>query len=171
MEYFSAIKDADIFENPVPEPKEYIDRPTVKGVVIDKEGDIALLHARGHALFPGGGIEQEETEEEAFKRECMEEIGCDVEIDAVIGKALQFRAEDAKKYEVYFFVARVIGEKGKPTTLNQGELDLTLTWDSKEEVKTLLENQPNTVPKDDYPLQFNCRTHLAAFKKYLEMSK
>ena len=37
MEYFSIIKDADIFENPTPEPAEYKIRPTAKGVVLDEE--------------------------------------------------------------------------------------------------------------------------------------
>jgi len=165
------IKDADIFENPVAEPSEYKVRPTAKGIVIDGDEKIALLHARGHGLFPGGGIEEGGNAEYAFERECMEEIGCVVAINTLLGKVLQFRAEDTKKYEVHFFVAHVIGEKGKPTSLNQGELDCVLTWNTKEEVETILENQLNTIPKDDYPAQFNCRTHLAAFKKYLEENK
>jgi len=43
MEYFSIIKDSDIFENPLPEPEMYTSRPTVKGIVSDADGDISVL--------------------------------------------------------------------------------------------------------------------------------
>ncbi len=168
MEHFSTIRDADIFEIPVIEPEQYKTRPTAKGVVRDSEGNIALLEARGHFLFPGGGIEESETREEAFVRECVEEIGCQVKIFGSVGTAIQYRAEDAKKYEIYFYVANVVGKKGVPTTLEASELASILSWSSEEETKNILENQWERIPKYDYTSQFNTRTHYLAFKKYLD---
>lgn len=168
MEYFLTIKDADIFLESTVEPLEYKVRPTSKGIVIDSDGNIALLTARGHGLFPGGGIEAGETKEVAFIRECKEEIGCDVAITSYLGQFDQYRAQDGKKYEVHFFIAHVIGEKGTPTTTEAGELSCTLTWEKEDDLEKILEQQLRTIPLDEYPSQFNCRTHLGAFKKYLE---
>ncbi len=171
MEYFSIIKDSDIFENPVAEPEVYTVRPTAKGIVIDNESKIALLSNGEHSLFPGGGVEEGESFEEAFIRECKEEIGCDVEIVSHIGDALQFRAKSTAKYDVHFFVGHVAGEKGSPTTTEVGELACVLNWLTPDEVLAVLEEQMNTIREDDYPAHFNCPTHLTVFKKYLDEKK
>ncbi len=168
MEYFLTIKDTDIFPDSAVEMKEYVVRPTSKGIVIDGDGGIALLTARGHGLFPGGGIEMGETKEEAFIRECNEEIGCNVMITSYLGQFDQYRAQDKKKYEVHFFVAHVIGEKGRPTTTQAGELACVLTWETKEAIGEILVQQLHTIPLDEYPSQFNCRTHLGVWRKFLE---
>lgn len=168
MDYFSIIKDADVFENPGEEPKNYKVRPTAKGIVLDSDGHIALLSNGEHSLFPGGGVDDGETFEEAFIRECKEEIGCDVAIISHIGNACHFRAKNMTKYDVHFFVGKVVGEKGTPTTREAGELACTINWLTKEEVLTTLEEQMHTMRDDDYPAHFNCPTHLAMFKKYLE---
>lgn len=110
MGYFSIIKDADIFENPGEEPKEYTVRPTAKGIVLDNDGKIALLSNGEHSLFPGGGVDKGETYEQAFIRECKEEIGCDIEVLHAIGNAMHMRGKSMMKYEVHFFVGRVVGK-------------------------------------------------------------
>jgi ADP-ribose pyrophosphatase YjhB (NUDIX family) len=172
MEYFHSIKDSDIFENPLPEPVEYIDRPTVKGLVFDSEGKIPLLFGNGYGLFPGGGIEEGEVSEEAFIRECKEEIGCNIEIVSKIGTAVQFRAKQQRRYVVDFFVAKVVNEKGVPTTDQVDELACEVKWLSPEEVRKSFLELINWLPQDEYyQTNFNSRTHLAALEKYLEMKK
>lgn len=171
MEYFHSIKDSDIFENPLPEPEIYIDRPTVKGLVFDSENKIALLWSPqyGYGLFPGGGIEKEETPEQAFIRECQEEIGCDVKILHFLGAAVQFRAKDGRKFEIYFYVAKVFGDKYNPTTTQEDELAVITKWMTEDEVDQQLTNQVSLISKDWYQRQFNSRTHLAAFKRYINL--
>ncbi len=169
MEPISLIKDADIFENPHTEPKFYKIRPTVKGIVLDENRLIALLSTRGHSLFPGGGVEAGETHEEALVRECKEEIGCDIEILSYLGECDQYRASIAKKYEVHFFVARVVGEKRIPLTEEIDELDSIPIWETAENVENILEEQIAVIPDDEYAVHFNCRTHLVAWKRYLEL--
>ncbi len=177
MDYFLIIKDADVFENPAVEPEEYTVRPTAKGIVFDSEGRVALLSNGEHSLFPGGGVDavgpegiegKGETFPEAFVRECKEEIGCDVEVLYPLANACHFRAKNRTKYDVHFFVGRVIGEKGTPTTKDRGELACTIEWLTEEETLNVLEKQMSTIREDDYPAHFNCPTHLAVFKKYLE---
>lgn len=176
MNYFHSIKDSDIFDNPLPEPNEYIPRPTVKGIVVDDEGKIALLRGLTHSLFPGGGVEEGESLENAFIRECIEEIGCRVEIGSTLGTALQLRSKDNRKFDTHFFIAKIIGEKGIATTVQEDEQGLPTDWLSKEEVLDLLKKQVENLTTDEkykevYQPHFNCRTHLAAFKKYLEEYK
>ncbi len=171
MEVISTIKDSDIFENPSPAPKFYVKRPTVKGIVFDEEGNIALLSVRGHSLFPGGGVEGNESLEEALIRECQEELGCKILIIQYIGQYDQYRDLSAKKYEIHFFVAGVVGGKGTPTTTDASEQECVLTWESKDTVQAILEQQIETLPFEEYASQFNVRTHLEAFKKYLEIHR
>ena len=171
MEPLSIIRDRDIFENPITEPKFYTIRQTVKGIVLDGDGNIALLSTHGHSLFPGGGVEDEETKEMAFIRECKEELGCDVIIIGYIGEFFQYRSQTAKKYEISFFVAHVIGDKGIPTTKNQEELDCVISWETLEETIGILQNQIVNASLGDYSVQFNAHTHLLALQYFLEMKK
>jgi 8-oxo-dGTP diphosphatase len=171
MDYFSIIKDADVFENPDEEPKKYKERPTAKGIVLDSDGKIALLSNGEHSLFPGGGVDEGETFEEAFIRECKEEIGCDIEVLYPIGNAYQYRAKNMTKYDVLFFVGCVIGQKGIPTSTSPGELACTISWLSEVEILKILEEQIPHIREDDYAAHFNCPTHLVAFRKYLGMKK
>jgi ADP-ribose pyrophosphatase YjhB (NUDIX family) len=169
MEPFAIIKDADIFEDPATEPKFYERRITVKGVVFDEDGDIAVLTTRGHSLLPGGGVEGDEGLEDAFVRECREEIGCDVTLLEYLGVGFQYRAQTAKKYEVHFFVAQVTGEKGSPSTEDRDEQSLVLSWETIGTVQDVLESQIESIPQEEYATHFNARLQLEAFRKFMEI--
>ena len=52
-------------------------------------------------MFPGGGVEEGETAEEAARREAMEELGLDVEIDELVAEATH---EGTRQH---FFSARI----------------------------------------------------------------
>ncbi len=171
MQPFLILSESDIFENPAKEPEVYVSRPTAKGFVIDNEGNIALLHVHDVCGLPGGGIEEHETPEVAFVREILEEIGCNIQIKSYIGLAIQNRARAGKKQEIHYFVADVIGEKGKPTTTEEDEKNVPWTWNSPTEVLAFFKKQIPLIAKENYAMQFNGRTHLAAFEKYLEESK
>lgn len=166
-EPISILRDADIFDIQATKPEVLKPRPTAKAIVRDNEGNIALLSADGHSLFPGGGVEEGESNEEACIRECKEEIGCDVVIQDYIGRYDQERNRDGKLYQVYFYVCEVVGEKGKPTTKQKGELACKLTWHTEGEVWSILESQIEAILQDHYAAQFNCRTHRDVFKRYL----
>ena len=62
-------------------------REAARGVVVDADGLIALLWVgkHGYAKLPGGGLENGDDAEQAFYRECLEEIGCQVTITQQLG--------------------------------------------------------------------------------------
>lgn len=174
MEYFLTLQDKDIYPVEEKDSTEYFIRPTAKGFVLDNQNNICLISINEFYGLPGGGIEPGETPEEAFVRECKEEIGCDVKIEKEIGVTLQIRDETQKKYKIYYFVARVVGEKGDPITTQDDEIGLLFGWHSIEETGRLLEDQVERISiieerktdkqSSNYSMNFNVRTHLAAFK-------
>ena len=57
-------------------------RNAAKAIIIE-EGKVLLIKNKGNGIyytFPGGGQEHNESLEEALKRECLEEIGAEVEV-------------------------------------------------------------------------------------------
>ena len=52
-----------------------------RGIVEGKDGKIAVIYKKNKNEYklPGGGVDKGEDFKEAFKRECIEEIGCMIE--------------------------------------------------------------------------------------------
>jgi 8-oxo-dGTP pyrophosphatase MutT (NUDIX family) len=125
-------------------------RNAARAVVMDTEKKIGLLHVanRGHYVLPGGKIETSEDREAALRRECREEIGCEIDILGEIGSVVEYRKMFAMLQTSYCYFARVVGEKGIPRfTENEKEKGFTPMWLSYDEaLKTLEENNP-TVPQ------------------------
>lgn len=68
--------------------KNYVDRPGAYAV-IERDGFFAVVRNPKSVFLIGGGIEGDETPEEALHREVLEEIGWSIRIDEKIGVALQ----------------------------------------------------------------------------------
>ena len=53
-------------------------RKGARGIIINHDGKIAVFNKvnKNEYKLPGGGINEGETPEEAFKREALEETGC-----------------------------------------------------------------------------------------------
>jgi 8-oxo-dGTP diphosphatase len=105
------------------EVKKYPVREASRAVVVDREGKIALLHVTKDNYFklPGGGIETGEDKISALKRECQEEIGCDIEIVGEIGSIVEYRKSFELKQTSYCYFARVSGEK-RTSNFDAGEV-------------------------------------------------
>lgn len=91
-------------------------RHAARAVVMDENGNVALLPvSKGdYYKLPGGGIDEGENIIEAVKRECIEEIGCEIEIIKELGEILEYRPKINFKQISYCFLAKLSGLKGKP---------------------------------------------------------
>jgi 8-oxo-dGTP pyrophosphatase MutT (NUDIX family) len=98
------------------EVKTYQVRTAVRAVVFDKDNKVAILNVSKHGYYklPGGGVETGENLHQALKRECLEELGCEVEITGELGEIIEYRKMFKLKQISPCFLARVVGEKGQP---------------------------------------------------------
>lgn len=78
---------------------QYEERPSAYGILINKEGHIAVVEVRGRYFFPGGGIDADEAPEDCVKRETLEEIGFEISGLRLLGEAVDyFQSFKNKKY-------------------------------------------------------------------------
>lgn len=106
------------------EVEKYATRKAARAIVFDENELVALLHVTNNKFYklPGGGIEISETREEALKRECLEEIGCNIEIVKEVGSIVEYRKKFKVKQTSYCYIAKLVGEKGVPN-LEQDEIE------------------------------------------------
>jgi 8-oxo-dGTP diphosphatase len=87
---------------------------TRAGIVLIEENKVALIerHRAGldYFVFPGGGVDEGESPEQAAVREAMEELGVEVAIKQKVA-VIHFD----QSTQVYFLVDRVGGEFGSGT--------------------------------------------------------
>lgn len=83
----------------------------VRAVIIHNNNLVALERHKGDShfwCFPGGGVEEGETEKEALIRECLEEINIQVKVGEKIWE------QDFHSEKISFYLCHVIsGEVGK----------------------------------------------------------
>ncbi|MFA6194326.1 MAG: NUDIX domain-containing protein [Patescibacteria group bacterium] len=118
-------------------------RRAARAVVFDNDKNIGILYVGkyNYHKLPGGGLEGDESIEEALKRECLEEIGCNIEIFEELGEIIEYRDEWLLKQHSYCYLANMVGDKGRPDfTQKEIETGFEIKWVSLEEAIKLLEN-------------------------------
>ena len=135
------------------EASTYALREAVRAIVFDDNNKIALLKVSRDAYFklPGGGVEIGEDFETALKRECLEEIGCDIKNISPLGQTEEYWKEDNEKQISYCYVSELDGQKGSPE-LTQSEKDrgFETVWMTVEEAIIALESCSPTQWEGDY---------------------
>src|SRR5215207_7068329 len=85
------------------------------GIVLIKENKVALIerHRAGldYFVFPGGGVDEGESAEQAAIREALEELGVEVAIKQKVAEIQLGR----KSRQIYFLVEQTGGEFGTGT--------------------------------------------------------
>ena len=133
--------------------KEYPVRLVGKAVILDKENNILLFNN----YLPGGGVESGETFEEGLKRECLEEVGAEVDIMQELGVIIQYRDYLKKKYEIHGFLTKLVFIQ-RPRTVQEDEIGKESHFVTFVEAKKMLserikEMETSTVEKDSEEYQ------------------
>ena|SRR3989344_837156 len=141
------------------EIKSYTLRKAVRAIVFDGKRKIALLHVTKAKYYklPGGGIENNEDQVSALKRECREELGSDIEVISKVGLIVEYWRMTTTKQISYCYLAKLKGKKGTPN-FTKGEIKdgFKGTWLPYEEAiravaesnATNLEGRAYIVPRD-----------------------
>lgn len=125
--------------------KIYSDRITVKGVIFNQEGKILVFNSS----LVGGGVENNETNEEALHREALEEAGIRIEIIKPLGKVIAYRHEKKLRYVMYGYLCKFIKKIQEPTDEIENppfweDLDLSINRFNKD-IKDLEENNSTEI--------------------------
>lgn len=124
-----------------------------RGIIIASDGKIAIFNKanKNEYKLPGGGIDDKEIPEETFKREALEETGCEIEIIRSLGTIEEHKSLDNFKQISYIFVAKVINNKHK-LNLTQKEQDegARLMWLEDTEALKLITNCYNYLKASKY---------------------
>ncbi len=123
------------------EAATYAVRRAARAIVRDGEGNIGILFVSGknYHKLPGGGIEAEESVLDALRRECKEELGCEIEIGEEVGEIVEYRKMFRLKQASFCYLSRVVGEKGQPSfTEEEQENGFKIEWFSLERAMAIL---------------------------------
>lgn len=121
-------------------------RRAARAVVFDQEKNIGILYvSKDHYhKLPGGGLENGEDINAALRRECLEEIGCDIETFGELGEIIEYRDKFSLKQHSYCFIANLVGAKKNPD-FTPGEIanGFSIKWLPLENaLELLLHDQP-----------------------------
>lgn len=118
-----------------------IPRITARAIVRNESGRFAVMYMNRFGLytFPGGGLEEGETAEEAIRREVLEETGCTCGRIEKLGCVLENRAHADYTQENHYFA---IWTRGMPVemslTQTERENGTCLQWHSLERMHKLI---------------------------------
>ncbi len=164
MKTITEIKDKENIK------KEYFPkvRTAARGIFLTKENLIPIIYVSKHNYYklPGGGLEKEEDEKEALKREVKEETGSDVEVKKEVGKIIEYRAKWGMKQTSYCFWGKVTS-KGEPSfTEEEIEDGFEVCWFSIKEAVEIFEN----VSTNDYHGKFVTKRDLCFLREAEKMT-
>ena len=124
-----------------------------RGIVINKKGALAIFNKvnKNEYKLPGGGIDDNENPKEAFKREVLEETGCEIEIIQELGTIEEHKSLDNFKQLSYVFVATVINETRElDLTVKEKSEGAKLLWLDENTALEKIENCINNLKASDY---------------------
>jgi 8-oxo-dGTP diphosphatase len=96
----------------------YIPRPGVYAVILNSHMQVATIQVKDGFFLPGGGIQPDESIEDALQREAVEECGWSIKLGRLIGEAIDYIEvnENGPYYEIQsrFYRAELFEKLGDP---------------------------------------------------------
>ena len=124
-----------------------------RGIIEREDGLIAIFNKtkKNEYKLPGGGIDEGETPEQAFKREVLEETGCKIDNIEFLGLTKELKSNDNFQQTSYVFKAKVVE---RAETLNLTEKEKAeggrLLWLTKEDALQKVINCANNLKASEY---------------------
>ncbi len=170
MELICKITDSDLGEEFLEMENPRL-RLAARGIVVRDDGKIAVFNKSNKNEFklPGGGIEGEENPEIAFKREAMEETGCEVEIIKSLGITEEYKSLNNFKQISYVYVGRVIKDtKQLHVTEKEKDEGAKLLWETPQKALELITECYNNLIASKYESVYTTKFIVLRDRKILE---
>ena len=164
MELLKEIKD-----NEYPKNKSNLElREASRAVLFDKNKLIPIMFVskKNYHKLPGGGIDAGENKEEALKRECLEEVGSEIEVIGVVGKIIEYRSKWNIKQTSYCFYGNIISKGESNLTKKEISEGFKVMWVTIDDAISKLRKD---VP-EDYQGKFIRERDLAFLEKVKEIT-
>ena len=170
MELIYKVTDKDIGINPI-EMKNPELRLGARGIVIREDGKIAVFNKvnKNEYKLPGGGIEGKETPEEAFKREVLEETGCEIEIINYLGTIEEHKTLGNFKQISYVFVGKVLNDTKKLNVTDKEKAEgARIIWETPEKALEIITNCFDSLKASEYESIYHTKFIVYRDRKILE---
>jgi len=126
-------------------------RLIARGVVYNEKKEIALIKLHGQDKFgdrnyyelPGGGVKDSETNDEAFVREIIEEVGWKVTIIAELGEVDDFYNLIHRENHNFYFLGSCLSFVGTKLDDYEKTIMEKVIWVSIDEAITIFKNMHN----------------------------
>ena len=161
-------KDLGLKKKEFSNPEERI---ASRGIVIRNDGKIAIFYKSNKKEYklPGGGLENNESVEETFKREVLEETGCEVEIIKKLGVTKEYKSNDNFIQTSHVFVGKVIKDTKKlNVTEKEKEEGAELVWEYPEKALELVKNSYEELIASKYDSVYSTKFIILRDSKILE---
>lgn len=170
MELICKITDLDIGEELLKMENPRL-RLAARGIVIREDGKIAVFNKsnKNEYKLPGGGIEGEENPEIAFKREAMEETGCEVEIIKELGTTEEYKSLNNFKQISYVYVGKVTKDtKELHVTEKEKDEGARLLWETPQKALEHITECYNNLIASKYESVYSTKFIVLRDRKILE---
>ena len=149
-----------------------------RGIVEGKDGKIAVIYKKNKNEYklPGGGVDKGEDFKEAFKRECIEEIGCIIENVEYLFDIEEDHINDNFKQISKVYISKV-KEKIESNNLTEQEKEegLEYLWLDKKEalekMKECIKNLKGSKYDNVYRTKFVVGRDIRIMEKVMEEKK
>ena len=145
------LTDKDFGLEPV-EMKDCKIRIASRGIVMRDDGKIAIQYKTNKKEYKlvGGGMEENEDPQTAFKREVLEEAGCEIDITSQLGIVEEYKSLQNLKQISNIFIAKVTKDLHK-LNLDRGETieGAILLWlEPREALQLITDSYDKLIPSE-----------------------
>lgn len=143
-----------------------------RGIVQRDDGKIAVFYERerNHYKLPGGGVEGEETPEQAFEREVAEEVGCLVQNVEQIGIVKEERSQsNFEQYSSIFYSKLKIDLHKLNATKEEQEAGAEMMWKTPQEAYDLISGCLTELIIPDYEKLYHSKFMVMRDIKIMEL--